>query len=258
MDKSLVTVNRKDPRTTIISLNRPEKRNALNIDLMEELWEVIDESQHMPQQRVIVIQGEGSVFCSGLDLQEAADESKVEKSAHLIAKILSSLYNSPLVTIAAVQGAAIAGGAGLMMACDLVVAESDTIFGFPEVRRGLVAAQLIPFFWRQLQQRVILELLLLGEIINADKALAMGLINRIVEKHQLQSETKKISDIIFHGAPGAIAETKNLIREMYPTNFTEDIKKGLQVHEMIRHSSEAKEGIAAFFEHRQPKWLGET
>lgn len=258
MAKSMVLINREDPRYTVITLNRPSKRNALSIELMEELWEAIDETERLPYQRAMIFKGEGTVFCAGLDLEEAAVVSKIEKSAHLVAKILTSLYNSPLVTIAAVHGAALGGGAGLMCACDLALADSKTIFGFPEVRRGLVAAQLMPLFLRQLKQRDIHELLLLGDNITARKAEAIGLVNHVVENDELFPEVLKMVDLICKGAPGAIAETKGLIRQMYYSVFSEDLKKGLQVHEMARHSSEAQEGISAFLEHREPNWSQEV
>lgn len=254
MSQPLVLINHDHPRITIISLNRPEKRNALNIELTHQFCHAIEETHRLPKQRALIIRGEGPIFCSGLDLQEAQDFTKEKQSADLIAQTLTLLYTSHLATIAVVHGAALAGGAGIMSVCDFVVSHTDTIFGFPEIKRGLVAAQIMPFLCRQLRQREMRELLLLGDLFNARGAKEMGLVNRIVSTEELIPEAMKIAEIVIQGAPNAFKETKRLIDAMYPTEFKTDLEKGLALHHQVRHSVEAKEGTAAFLEHREPRW----
>ncbi len=243
---SLVLTDHTDPKVSILSLNRPEKRNALNSELMETLVKAIQETQKIPGKRVIILKGEGPVFCSGLDLTEASDHTKSET----LARLFHTLYTSSLVTIATVHGAAIAGGGGLMVACDYVLADPKTLFGFPEVRRGLVAAQVLVFLRRQLRERDIRELLLFGELINAEKAKGIGLINLIVDQKNLLEEALRLVDYIVLGAPQAIADTKQLLQGQ----FSEELSQALEVHRQSRSSPEAQEGIAAYLEHRPPLW----
>ena len=148
----LVRVNKDHEGITLITLNRPEKRNALNIALMSCLCDAIDAAVNDSTQRVVVIKGEGDVFCAGLDLSEAQDPEKTEQSTYSVARMLTTIQKCPCATIAAVHGAVFAGGAGLMAACDFVVAEEMTLFGFPETRRGLIPAQVMALLMRQLMK----------------------------------------------------------------------------------------------------------
>lgn len=246
---SLVWMDHSHPFASVLSLNRPDKRNALNIELMDALSQAIEEAG--PKKRVLIIKGEGTVFCAGLDLEEAADPAKSERSSASLARLLQILYTAPLVTIAAVHGAAVAGGAGLMAACDYVLADPKTLFGFPEVRRGLVAAQITTYLKHQLKERDLRELLLFGELIHAERAKEIGLINQIVDQTRFLFELTRLTDLIALAGPQAIAATKKLLQS--PT-LAEDIQKALNLHHAIRTSSEAEEGISSFLEHRTPRW----
>ena len=239
---------------TELILNRPGKRNALNIDLMTKLCHAVGEAERDASQRVIIIRGEGSVFCSGLDLSLAQDPEFMELSASSVAETFKTVYRTPLVTIAAVHGAAIAGGAGLMSACDFVVASEEAKFGYPETRRGLVPVQIMSFLVRQLRQRDFRELVLLGELIDAPKAKSIGLINKIVPKGKLLQETYRYAGLILETAPNATVLTKKMVEELFPSDFINDISKALKCHEMMRQTDEAKEGVAAFLEKRTPCW----
>ncbi len=161
----------------------------------------------------------------------------------------------PLITIAAVHGAALGGGAGLACACDLAIAEPGTTFGFPETRRGLVAAQIMPFLIRLFSSRVLNELLFLGETINTERALEIGLINKIATTHSVFAEALKFVDSIVLGAPQATANTKKLIRELEPVDFAKGFELGLTMHREGRQSKESKEGMQAFLEKRPPYWV---
>ena len=237
----------------VLSLNRPEKRNALNIPLLEALCRGIEDA-HMHNARVIVLRGEGPVFCAGLDLTEAADATKAHASAQGVAQMLETVSQSRAVTIAAVHGAAIAGGAGLMSACDLVVAEANAKIGYPEVRRGLVAGLVMTFLRRQLRERDARELLLLGEIIDAQRAKEIGLVNRVAPDGAALDAALELANTILKGAPGALAHTKHMLSELWPKPLENDLAWALNQHKAVRASREAREGIAAYNEKRKPNW----
>src|ERR1700694_2758720 len=178
----LVLIEKQTPQVTTLTLNRPERRNSLTIELMIELISAIEFAAADSTQRILILRGAGKAFCTGLDLKEAADETKAHATAEMVAKTLITLSQTRLITIAVVHGAAVAGGAGLMSACDFVVAAERTKFGYPEVRRGLVAGLVMTFLRRQLRERDIRELLLGAELIDAKRALEMGLVNRVVPR----------------------------------------------------------------------------
>src|SRR6267143_2000112 len=146
----LVLVEKKGSHLTILTLNRPERRNALSLQLLSELVSAIKAASDESHERILILRGAGAAFCTGLDLKEAADQTKAQDTAELVAETLITLSQTRLVTIAAVHGAAVAGGAGIMSACDYVEAAEKTKIGYPEVRRGLVAGLDMTFLRRQL------------------------------------------------------------------------------------------------------------
>ncbi len=254
MNSTPVLVGREGPVTTL-TLNRPERRNALNVELLEQLCTAIDAAGADVTQRILVLQGAGTVFCSGLDLAEAAQPGFADRSAGLVARALGALANSRLVTIAAVHGAAIAGGAGLMSACDFALATRDAKFGYPEVRRGLVPALIMTFLRRQLRERDARELLLLGKFFDAAHAHAIGLLNRVArDETALRVEVQSMISSLLQGGPEAIAATKRLITELWPAPIDGDLARARDFHVAGRGSAEAVEGIAAFNEKRAPSW----
>lgn len=254
MDQPLILQQAIEPSITLLTFNRPDKRNALNINLLKTFSTILENLRKDSDQRAIILNGSGPVFCAGLDLNEAGQLDYEKESAALIGHVLSTLYHMPQVTIAAVHGAALAGGAGMACACDFVIAADGTRFGFPEVRRGLVAAQVSTLLRRQMNEKQLRELLLLGEIVNETKALELNLINRIVTSHNLLNEAKKIAREALKGAPGAIKETKRLIEELSPRSLAEDLAIAMKFHHAARISKEAQEGIKAFLEKRDPVW----
>ena len=254
MTQPLVLVNREQPAITQLTLNRPDKRNALNVDIMQELCDKIEETQSDTTQRVIILQGAGPVFCAGMDLLEACDPDKEENSARMVAKTLLTLYQCPLITMAAVHGAALAGGAGLMAICDFVIAAAGTRCGFPEVKRGLVPAQIAAFLFRQMRWRELRELLLCGDVFDADKAQACGLVNRIVPPGELMHAAVKWAHEILKGAPGAVKDTKYLLNQLERISVQECLDIAMPFHHKARVSEEAHEGIRAFLEKRNPVW----
>ena len=251
----VVLVEKQTPQITLITLNRPERRNALTIELMSDLSSAIENAAADEIQRVLILRGAGSAFCTGLDLNEAAEMHKAHASAEMVAKTLVTLSKTRLITIAVVHGAAVAGGAGIMSACDFVIAAERTKIGYPEVRRGLVAGLVMTFLRRQLRERDLRELLLTSELIDAKRAQEIGLVNRVVPPNELENAAQKIAAAILQGAPDAVTNSKRLLEELWSSSVAEDVALALRHHMEARESNEAKEGIAAFLEKRPPKWV---
>src|SRR5438270_5645176 len=250
----VVLVEKQSPQITVVTLNRPERRNSLTIQLLNELISAIKVASDQPDERVLILRGAGAAFCTGLDLKEAADQTKAHATAEMVAKTLVALAETRLVTIAAVHGAAVAGGAGIMSACDFVVAAKKTKIGYPEVRRGLVAGLVMTFLRRQVRERELREVLLASELFEAERAREIGLVNRVVPSAELESEAQKIAASVLQGAPGAISNSKRLLEELWSTSVRQDIERALRHHLEARESAEAKEGVAAYNEKRPPNW----
>jgi methylglutaconyl-CoA hydratase len=250
----VVLIERQTPQITLVTLNRPERRNALTLELLTELVAAIKVASDEAHERILILRGAGAAFCTGLDLK-AATPQNAHATADMVAKALLALSQTRLVTIAAVHGAAVAGGAGIMSACDFVVAAEGTKIGYPEVRRGLVPGLVMTFLRRQIGERNMSELLLGSELIAAERAKEIGLVNRVVSQENLMSEAQKFADSVLQGAPGALAQTKRLIEELWWRSVKEDVDLALKYHMQARESHEAREGIAAFNERRAPNWV---
>src|SRR5256885_14856542 len=211
----LLLVEKQSPQITVLTLNRPERRNSLTIELLNELIAAIKVASDQANERVLILRGAGVAFCTGLDLKEAADQRKAHATAEMVAKTLITLAETRLVTIAAVHGAAVAGGAGIMSACDFVVAAEKTKIGYPEVRRGLVAGLVMTFLRRQVRERHLRELVLGGELIDAARAKEIRLVNPVVPPNELMDEARKFADSVLQGGPNAIAQTKRIVEELW-------------------------------------------
>ncbi|MBV9009396.1 MAG: enoyl-CoA hydratase/isomerase family protein [Verrucomicrobia bacterium] len=251
---STILIEEQGAEVTVLTLNRPERRNALTNELLTELCGAIEAAAANEHKRVLILRGTGKAFCAGLDLQETLVTEHAHRSAEMVGHTLRTIAETRLITIAQVHGAAVAGGAGLMSACDFVVAAKHTKIGYPEGRRGLVAGLVMTFLRRQLRERDLRELLLTGELITAERALEIGLVNRVASAQELEGEAGKIVNAILQNAPQALTRTKRLIEELWSSSVREDVEKALRYHMEARESAEAKEGIAAFLEKRAPRW----
>ena len=249
----VVLIEKQTPQITVLTLNRPERRNALTIELMTDLAAAIENAAADPVTRIAILRGAGKAFCTGLDLQEAAVKDPHD-TAKAAAHLFLVLAETRLVTIATVHGAAVAGGAGIMSACDFVVAAERTKIGYPEVRRGLVAGLVMTFLRRQLRERDLREVLLASELFEADRAREIGLVNRVVPVSELDNEAQKIVASVLQGAPGAISNSKRLLEELWSTSVKQDLERALRHHLEARASPEAKEGVTAYNEKRPPNW----
>ncbi len=245
----------KEEQYTVINLSRAEKRNALSCALMKELIQAIDETHQDPFQRVLILRGEGPVFCAGLDLEELRDRSKKKTSTKLLSQLLQQVYTSTLVTICCVHGASVAGGAALMAACDLVVAEVDAKIGFPEARRGIVAGFVSALLTRQIRQKDVKELLLLGELVSAERAREMGLVTRVVPKGKSFHECMEMTGSVLKGAPNTLRFSKELLEQLDPVALDKAWEVAQVYHIKSRATDEAQEGALAFLEKREPNWI---
>jgi methylglutaconyl-CoA hydratase len=250
----VVLIEKDSPQITVVTLNRPERRNALTLELLTELCAAITVASQQSEQRILILRGAGAAFCTGLDLKEAADTTKAHATAEMVANTLIAISQTRLVTIAGVHGAAVAGGAGIMSACDFVVAAEGTKIGYPEVRRGLVAGLVMTFLRRQVGERNMRELLFGGELIDAARAKEVGLVNRVVAPDDVMREARKFAASVLQGAPGAVGQTKRLVEELWWRSVKEDVDLALKYHMQARESAEAREGIGAFNEKRKPNW----
>ena len=254
MADQLVLLERPRSGVAVVTLNRPDKRNALNIPLLEAFCETVEQLNNEAATRVMILTGAGPVFCAGLDLAEARDAALAHRSAELVARALRAIMSSPNVTIAAVQGAAVAGGAGMMLACDFAVATEDMRTGFPEVRRGLVAGLVMTFLRRKVPEHAARKMLLLGELIDAKTAHDYGMVHAVCNADALVSEALKLAGLALKGAPGAIARTKALYDGLWHRPVDEHLAEAQKLHEAVRTAAEAQEGLAAFAEKRVPNW----
>lgn len=255
MTPPLIRLEKPHSGVVTLTLSRADKRNALNVELLKQLCDAVETAQQDLSNRVLILSGDGPVFCAGLDLAEATDPTLSEESAEGIRRILTLLRESPLVVIGAAVGAAYAGGAGILAACDLVVASDDFRLGFPEVRRGLVAAMVSVALRQKVRQSELSELLLLGEPTSAERALQIGLLNWIVPRDQVMAKAIEVARTVLAGGPEAIRETKKLITGQSHTIEMAALK---ELHERIRNSTESKEGLNAFLERREPNWRADS
>lgn len=251
----LVTVESIKPQLALITLNRPERRNALCIDLLEDLCTRIEKMAVDKSARVVIVRGAGPVFSSGLDLSEASNPDIVQQSAESVSRALQLMRNSPIVTIAAAHGGAYAGGAGLMAACDIAVGTSDLKIGFPEARRGLLPALICAVLSLKVREGDLRELFLAGDVIDAPRAQQIGLLQHVVAPNVLLDRAIQISDSVLAGGPDTISATKMLLNDAYVPTPATSIQHMLDVHLGARRSPEASEGLAAFLEKRSPNWM---
>jgi len=258
MTAILVSRENRGP-VAVLTLNRPHERNALSRALMAQLRDAVDKLSVDFTIRVVVLTGAGTAFCAGMDLKEAAaidasPEAEPETIATLqeFADLIQRLHTLPKLTIAAVNGDALAGGAGLMAACDLAIAAETSRIGYPEVRRGLVPAVVMHDLCRQLGDRRVRELLLGGGIISAATAKTWGLVNTVTTADHCLDEAVRVAESLVECAPSALATTKRLLDEVMARPH--DLRGAAAISAAIRSSEEAKEGIRAFVEKRPPRW----
>lgn len=251
-----------DGNIVTITLNRAEKRNALSRELIEQLRSAFEKAKNDEQARCVILTGAGTVFCAGMDLaelksslEEESDEGPIWEDALRLSNLYDLIYRLPKPTIAAVNGAAVAGGAGMVSVCDLAVSSSDAKFGYPEVKRGLVAAMVMPHLMRHVGDRMARYLLLTGDLISADEAKQFGLINEVVSADQVMEQAKKWAASLIEGGPHAIARTKELITEY--SHHASSIEESARASASPRLTEECQQGLRAFFDKKPAPWVSQ-
>jgi len=249
-----------DGGVATITLNRPDKRNAISYELIEDLLAALDEISKSPAL-VLVLTGAGKAFCSGMDLDnlKALAGRSPEQSlsdSETMARLFRSLYDFPKPTIAAVNGAAIAGGCGLATLCDFTLAVSDAKFGYTEVRIGFVPAIVSTFLLRQVGEKRVRDLLLTGRIIGAEEAYRIGLVNEIVSPEALLERARELAAQLMENSPASLTCTKRLLSDHARGELDAQIQSAVRENAAIRATHDFREGIASFLEKRKPRWGG--
>ena len=249
-----------DSGIATITLNRPEKRNAISFELIDDLLGGLKEVE-TSDALVLILTGAGKAFSSGMDLDNLkqligrSPEQNVKDSETMV-RLFRSLYEFPKVTIAAVNGAAIAGGTGLALLCDFTLAVPETKFGYTEVRIGFVPAIVSTFLLRQVGEKQARDLLLTGRIIGAEEAARMGLINEIVAPDNLMARARELAAVLMENSPASLRATKKLLNDHARAELDAQIEAAVRENAAVRTTSDFREGVTSFLEKRKPVWSG--
>src|ERR1700677_3289601 len=249
-----------DSGIATITLNRPEKRNAMSFALVRELMAAMDEIETSPAN-VVIFTGTGKAFCAGMDLEELKSlvgkthEENVKDSS-MMATLFRRLYDFPKPTIAAVNGAAIAGGTGIATMCDFTLAVPEAKFGYTEVRIGLVPAIVSAILVWQVGHKIARDLLLTGRLFDTAEANRYGLVNEVVAADRLTDRARELAAQLLENSPSSVRATKQLINGFIFTHINEHIAAAIEDNARIRTTSDFREGVASFLEKRKPVWSG--
>ena len=249
-----------DAGIATITLNRPEKRNAISFELIDDLLRALKEVDSS-DAIVLILTGAGKAFCSGMDLENLkallgrTPEQSLQDSETMV-RLFRSLYEFPKVTIAAVNGPAIAGGMGLALLCDFALAVPEAKFGYTEVRIGFVPAIVSTFLLRQTGEKYARDLLLTGRIVAAEEAARMGLVNEIVPAEKLMPRARALAAQIMENSPSSLRATKKLLNEHARAELDTQIASAVRENAAVRSTADFREGISSFLEKRKPVWSG--
>jgi methylglutaconyl-CoA hydratase len=234
-----------------LRLNRPEKRNALDTGMIEALHAELERAELDSHVRVVGLSGAGKDFCAGADLEEllaSADQpiEENERAARRLGEVFRRLRELPKPVVAMVQGRALAGGAGLATACDLVIAAESARFGYPEVQRGFVPAMVLVLLRRQVGERQAADLVLTGRLLSAREAAEIGLVSRVVPDAELESAALALLQALAAASPNALALTKRLLYRLDGLSLTEGLNLGARVNALARAHPDFQAAVARF------------
>jgi methylglutaconyl-CoA hydratase len=247
-----------DAGLAILTLNRPDKRNAISYELIADLLAALGEVAKSPDL-VLILTGAGKAFCSGMDLDNLkaligrTPEQNLEDSRTMVS-LFRALYEFPKPTIAAVNGAAIAGGTGLALLCDFTLAVPEAKFGYTEVRIGFVPAIVSTFLMRQVGEKIARDLLLSGRLFDAEEAKRIGLVKEIVPPDRLLHRARELASELMENSPASLRATKRLLIEAARVELDSQIEAAIRDNAAIRATADFREGITSFLERRKPKW----
>ena len=244
-----------EPPVGVITLDRPDRRNALDSEMAGELTEALGAAETDPRCRVILLRAEGPAFCAGMDLRalqmmlSQSYEANLEDSRRLAA-VFERLWSFPKPTVAAVQGAALGGGCGLAAICDVTLTAPDTQLGFPEVRIGFVPALVSIFLVRLVGHAHARDLLLSGRRMTGAEAHRIGLVNEVVALDALDRRAREVAKEFSANSPQAMAATRRLLPAISP----EELEQACVANANARMTDDCREGVRAFLEKRPPSW----
>ncbi len=259
MHKSHLLISTIDGITTL-SLNRPDKRNALNESLIRELLQALTTLATADETRVLIINGCGDNFCAGADIawMQATAQALEDKNFHdayLIAELMLRLYQFPKPTMVLANGATYGGGLGLVAASDIAFACTDVQFSFAEVKLGLVPSTISPYIIAAIGARAAQYYFLTGERFGANEAHRLGLVQRVVDKDTLLSEATMLAHTLLDNGPHALTAVKHLVQQVQLREINEVLAQQTAEHlANLRTTPEAREGLQAFLEKRKPHW----
>ena len=248
-----------EERWAWVYLNRPDRRNALNTELLSELRTALTELESNDRVRVVIVTGEGQAFCSGLDLEElqrmhqkSFEESLTDSRRY--ADVLKQIYLYSKPVIAALNGPAIAGGCGLASVCDLVVAARSARLGYTEAKIGFVAAIVSYFLVRNVGEKAARDLLFTARHVDAEEACRLGLVNEIVDDNELLTRVRELSRQLCANSAQSIQASKALLARTISPDLDEALDYACELNARSRSSADCIEGVAAFLEKRPPRW----
>ena len=259
MNYQTLTVSH-EGRIATITLNRPEKRNAVSFQLVEDLIAALAAIEKSESQ-VVIITGAGKAFCAGLDLEELksligkSQEQNLKDSATMGTRF-RTIYDYPKPTIAAVNGAAIAGGTGIATMCDFTLAVPEAKFGYTEVKIGFVPAIVSSYLVFQVGHKIARDLLMTARLFDAAEAHRYGLVNEIVPAENLMTRARELANVLLENSPSSVQATKRLINGFVKEQLDIQVAAAVKDNARIRTTADFKEGVSSFLEKRKPVWTG--
>ena len=251
----------RDGQVATLTLNRPEKRNAISTPMIEDLVAALGAAEADKSVRVVILTGAGKAFCSGMDLETLQALAKQTAEQNLadsrrMAKMFQLVYSFPKPLITAVNGAAIAGGCGLATLSDFTLAVPEAKFGYTEVRIGFIPALVSVMLRRQVGEKRARDLLLSGRIIDAAEAFRLGLVTEITPPDGLMKRAREVANTLLEASPTSLALTKRLLLRYDEEQLRRELELATQENAQIRATDDFREGLASFLEKRPPKWTG--
>ncbi|HVA71468.1 MAG TPA: enoyl-CoA hydratase-related protein [Candidatus Limnocylindrales bacterium] len=257
MSYTTLTLELEDEVATI-TLNRPDKRNAISPEMIDDLLVALDEAERGPA-RVVILTGAGKAFCAGMDLEALRALATQTHEQHIadaerMGKMFYRVYSFPKPIIAVVNGPAIAGGMGLATLCDFTLAAPEAKFGYTEARIGFLPAVVSVFLLRQVGEKITRELLLTGKIFDAAEAHRLGLVTELVPQEKLMESARELAQSLIASSPASLRETKRLILRWNEKEIQRDLAAAIRESAEIRRTEDFREGLSSFLEKRAPQW----